>query len=97
VMPNSTCSRGARRRPGRTLRAWPGVGRRGHHRLVRRGVEAVVRGWNQGDVADSHLAARIGDSLGPGSVNMPPWLWRPLLHLLALGEPVTTADLAQAT
>ncbi len=44
-----------------------------------------------------HLAARIGDSLGPGSVNMPPWLWRPLLHLLASGEPVTVDDLAAAT
>ena len=44
-----------------------------------------------------HLAARIGDSLGPGSANMPAWLWRPLLQLLALGEPVTMADLAQAT
>ena len=44
-----------------------------------------------------HLAARIGDSLGPDSANMPPWLWRPLLHLLSLGEPVTTADLAAAT
>jgi alkylmercury lyase len=45
----------------------------------------------------AHLAARIGDSLGPRSVNMPPWLWRPLLQLLALGEPVTAADLAAAT
>src|SRR6266545_1796454 len=45
----------------------------------------------------AQLAARIGDSLGPGSVNLPPWLWRPLLHLLALGEPVTVEDLAQAT
>jgi alkylmercury lyase len=47
------------------------------------------------DVA--HLATRIRDSLGPDSTNMPPWLWRPLLHLLASGEPVTTEDLAQAT
>jgi hypothetical protein len=44
-----------------------------------------------------HLAARIGDSLGPRSANMPPWLWRPLLRLLALCEPVTAADLAQVT
>lgn len=44
-----------------------------------------------------HLAARIGDLLGPDSANMPPWLWRPLLHLLALGEPVTVDDLAAAT
>ncbi|MFI7523381.1 organomercurial lyase MerB [Micromonospora globbae] len=44
-----------------------------------------------------HLATRIGDSLGPRSVNMPPGLWRPLLKLLALGEPVTVEDLAQAT
>jgi len=44
-----------------------------------------------------HLATRIGDSLGPDSANMPPWLWRPLLQLLALGEPVTTDGLAQAT
>src|SRR5262249_60444501 len=43
-----------------------------------------------------HLAARIGDSLGPGSANMPPWLWRPLLRLLAQGEPVTADDLGQA-
>ena len=47
------------------------------------------------DIED--LAARIGDSLGPDSANMPPWLWRPLLHLLALGEPVTVDDLAAAT
>ena len=47
------------------------------------------------DVA--HLATRICDSLGPDSTNMPPWLWPPLLHLLASGEPVTTEDLAQAT
>ena len=43
------------------------------------------------------LARRVGDALGPGSANMPAWLWRPLLHLLALGQPVTAADLAAAT
>lgn len=43
------------------------------------------------------LAARISDSLSTGSATMPPWLWRPLLQLLAHGEPVTAEDLAQAT
>ena len=43
------------------------------------------------------LAARIGDSLGPDSANMPPWLWRPLLRLLARGESVSVDDLAAAT
>lgn len=44
-----------------------------------------------------HLAAGIGDSLGSGSANMPPWLWRLLLHLLARGRPVTVNDLAAVT
>src|SRR5258708_1516458 len=43
-----------------------------------------------------HLAARTGDSLVPRNVKMPPWLWRPLRQLLALSEPITAADLAEA-
>jgi len=47
------------------------------------------------DVAQ--LAIRLDAALRRGGANPRPWLWRPLLHLLARGEPVTVGELAAAT
>lgn len=44
------------------------------------------------------LAARLSTAFnGGGAASAQPWLWRPLLTLLATGTPVTTDQLAAAT
>lgn len=44
------------------------------------------------------LAAQLTTAFnGGGTASARPWLWRPLLRLLAQGEPVTAAQLARAT
>lgn len=50
------------------------------------------------DTSAQKLADRLTAALGGGeNVTGQPWLWRPLLQLLATGRPVTTGQLATAT
>ena len=50
------------------------------------------------DVQAQQLATRLSAAFnGGGAAGDRPWLWRPLLHLLAQGEPVTVDQIAQAT
>ncbi|MFJ6272390.1 organomercurial lyase MerB [Pseudarthrobacter oxydans] len=41
--------------------------------------------------------SQVTDRLASSETGMQPWLWLPLLKLLALGDPVDAADLAAAT
>ncbi|MEV8338863.1 organomercurial lyase MerB [Leucobacter sp. NPDC077196] len=41
--------------------------------------------------------SQVTDRLASAETGMQPWLWLPLLKLLALGDPVDAADLAAAT
>jgi alkylmercury lyase len=43
------------------------------------------------------LADRLAAAFNGGGANSEPWLWRPLLKLIATGRPVTTDQLAEAT
>ena len=44
------------------------------------------------------LLSRLDDALTDGrDVTAQPWLWRPLLHLLATGDPASPEDIATAT
>ncbi len=48
--------------------------------------------------AADQLATRLSTAFnGGGAASAQPWLWRPLLTLLATGDPVTTDQLADAT
>jgi len=50
------------------------------------------------DSSAQQLATRLTAAFnGGGAASARPWLWRPLLHLLAHGEPVTVQQLAAAT
>jgi alkylmercury lyase len=51
------------------------------------------------DTQIQQLADRMNDSLdsAAGTPTAQPWLWRPLLRLLAEGQPVTTGQLATAS
>ena len=41
--------------------------------------------------------SEVTDRLASNETGMEPWLWMPLLKLLALGDPVDVSDLAAAT
>jgi alkylmercury lyase len=41
--------------------------------------------------------SQVTERLATGETGMQPWLWLPLMKLLALGDPVGVADLAAAT
>ena len=41
--------------------------------------------------------SQVTERLATGETGMQPWLWLPLMKLLALGDPVDVADLAAAT
>ncbi|UQA91153.1 organomercurial lyase MerB [Streptomyces halobius] len=50
------------------------------------------------DSQNRQLATRLSAAFnGGGAASARPWLWRPLLQLIARGEPVTAQQLAQAT
>jgi alkylmercury lyase len=50
------------------------------------------------NIQAQQLATRLTAAFnGGGAASSRPWLWRPLLQLLAQGEPVTVEQLAQAT
>jgi alkylmercury lyase len=45
----------------------------------------------------TNTVSQVTDRLASSETGMQPWLWLPLLKLLALGDPVGAADLAAAT
>jgi alkylmercury lyase len=47
--------------------------------------------------ASQRLADRLTAAFNGGGTSSEPWLWRPLLKLIATGQPVTTDQLAEAT